>query len=106
VQRLELPDTPTELAQRIEARSATICIVGLGYVGLPLAIASAEAGFSVLGVDVDKSKADMTNRGVCYVEDPYVKEHLPSLVSAGKIKAMAKHSEALPSADVVIRTAA
>jgi len=97
-----LSEHATALADRIESRSATICIVGLGYVGLPLAVASAEAGFSVLGVDVDKSKVDLVNRGVCYVEDPYVKERLPSLVGTGKIKATSKHSEALPGADIVI----
>ncbi len=97
-----MPENATTLAERIQSRSAKVCIVGLGYVGLPLAVASAEAGFSVLGVDVDRSKVEQVNRGVCYVEDPYVKEHLPSLVNAGKIKATTKHSEALPSADVVI----
>ncbi len=90
------------LEQKIADRTASVCIIGLGYVGLPLAVASAEAGFSVVGVDLDKGKVDMVNKGVCYVEDPYVKEHLSTLVSAGKIRATAKHSEALPSADVVI----
>jgi len=90
------------LEQKIADRTASVCIIGLGYVGLPLAVASAEAGFSVVGVDVDKGKVDMVNKGVSYVEDPYVKEHLSTLVSAGKIRATAKHSEALPSADVVI----
>ncbi len=98
----ELPENAKTLAERIESRSATICIVGLGYVGLPLAVASAEAGFSVLGVDVDKSMVEQVNREVCYVEDPYVKQRLPSLVNAGKIKTTSKHSEALPGADVVI----
>jgi len=97
-----LAKNATTLEERIESRSAKVCIVGLGYVGLPLAVASAEAGFSVLGVDVDQSKVEQVNRGVCYVEDPYVKERLLSLVNAGKIKATTKHDEALPSADVVI----
>jgi UDP-N-acetyl-D-glucosamine dehydrogenase len=90
------------LEQKIADRTASVCIIGLGYVGLPLAVASAEAGFSVVGVDVEKGKVDMVNKGVCYVEDPYVKERLSSLVNAGKIRATAKHSEALPSADTVI----
>jgi UDP-N-acetyl-D-glucosamine dehydrogenase len=97
-----LAEDASVLAQRIENKTATVCIVGLGYVGLPLAVASAEAGFSVVGVDVDKGKVDLVNRGVCYVEDSYVKERLSSLVSAGKIKATAKHAEALPGADIVI----
>jgi UDP-N-acetyl-D-glucosamine dehydrogenase len=92
----------TEPTLRIESRSALVCIIGLGYVGLPLAVASAEAGFPVVGVDVDESKVDLVNKGVCYVEDPYVEERLPSLVKAGKIRATAKHSDGLSAADVVI----
>jgi UDP-N-acetyl-D-glucosamine dehydrogenase len=97
-----LAEDASILAQRIQDKTATVCIVGLGYVGLPLAVASAEAGFTVVGVDVDKNKVDLVNRGVCYVEDPYVEERLPSLVKDGKIKATAKHGEALPGADIVI----
>jgi UDP-N-acetyl-D-glucosamine dehydrogenase len=74
----------------------------LGYVGVPLAVASAQAGFNVLGVDVDASKVEQINRGVCYVEDKYSEELLPSLVSSGKIKAFSKLSEAVPRSDVAI----
>ncbi len=44
---------PTELSQKIESRTATVSIVGLGYVGLPLAVASAEAGFSVVCIELE-----------------------------------------------------
>ncbi len=90
------------LRQKLSDKTAVVCVVGLGYVGLPLAVASAEAGFSVLGIDVEKSKVDSVNKGVCYVEDPYVEQRLPGLVKDGKIRATADHSEALPVADVVI----
>jgi len=71
-------------------------------VGVPLAVASAQAGFSVLGVDVDENKVEQINRGVCYVEDKYSEELLPSLVSSGKIKAFTKMSEAVAHSDIAI----
>jgi UDP-N-acetyl-D-glucosamine dehydrogenase len=69
---------------------------------VPLAVASAQAGFNVLGVDVDESKVEQINKGVCYVEDKYSEELLPSLVSSGKIRAYTKLSEAVPQSDVAI----
>jgi UDP-N-acetyl-D-glucosamine dehydrogenase len=90
------------LADKISSKNATVCVIGLGYVGVPLAVASAQAGFNVLGVDVDASKVDQINRGVCYVEDKYSEELLPSLVSSGKIKAYTKLSDAVPQSDVAI----
>ncbi len=90
------------LAEKISSKNATVCVIGLGYVGVPLAVASAQAGFNVLGVDVDKSKVEQINRGVCYVEDKYSEDHLPDLVSYGKIKAYVKLPEAVPGSDVVI----
>ena len=92
----------TVLGDRISSRNATVCVIGLGYVGVPLAVASAQAGFNVLGVDVDGSKVEQINKGVCYVEDKYSEELLPSLVSSGKIRAYSKLSEAVPQSDVAI----
>jgi UDP-N-acetyl-D-glucosamine dehydrogenase len=69
---------------------------------VPLAVASAQAGFNVLGVDVDESKVEQINKGVCYVEDKYSEELLPSLVSSRKIRAYTKLSDAVPQSDVAI----
>lgn len=57
------------LLRRIESREAVVAIVGLGYVGLPLAVAFAEIGFSVVGIDVDGNKVAALNRGESYVQD-------------------------------------
>jgi UDP-N-acetyl-D-glucosamine dehydrogenase len=97
-----LADSASLLADKISSKNATVCVIGLGYVGVPLAVASAQAGFDVLGVDVDLSKVEQINRGVCYVEDKYSEEHLPSLVSSGKIKAYTKLSDAVPRSDIAI----
>jgi UDP-N-acetyl-D-glucosamine dehydrogenase len=55
------------LAARLEAREAVVGIVGLGYVGLPLAMAAAEAGFRVVGFDIDADKVRLLNDGRSYV---------------------------------------
>ena len=62
-------DSKQELLTRIAERKVTIGIVGLGYVGLPLAVAFAEEGFTVVGVDVDASRVAALNRGESHVED-------------------------------------
>ncbi|HEX2164899.1 MAG TPA: nucleotide sugar dehydrogenase [Thermoanaerobaculia bacterium] len=65
--------SPAErLADAIASRTATVGVVGLGYVGLPLALTFAERGFPVLGFDVDGTKVDRLAAGESYVE------HLPA----------------------------
>ena len=58
-----------QLRRKIESRQARVGIVGLGYVGLPLAAEFARAGFSVTGIDIDSRKVDSLNRGDSYVKD-------------------------------------
>ncbi len=57
------------LKGKIEAKTARVGIVGLGYVGLPLATEFAKAGFHVTGIDVERSKVDDLNRGISHVQD-------------------------------------
>ncbi len=57
------------LAEKITNRTARVGIIGLGYVGLPLAMAFAKAGFSVIGIDVQESKVAQLNRGESYIQD-------------------------------------
>lgn len=61
------PRALQQLLAKIENRTATIGILGLGYVGLPLLVRYAYAGFKVLGFDIDKSKVDKLNRGETYI---------------------------------------
>ena len=58
----------SELIQKLRSRNALIGIVGLGYVGLPLSLTYAEVGYSVLGFDIDQSKADSINLGQSYID--------------------------------------
>jgi UDP-N-acetyl-D-glucosamine dehydrogenase len=71
-----------QLLTRITERHAVVAIVGLGYVGLPLAVAFAERGFPVVGIDVDASKVAALNRGESYVQD-IPSERLACLTVAG-----------------------
>ena len=77
-----------------------IAIVGLGYVGIPLACLCAEKGHKVYGFDVDKNKIDSINNGLSPIEDDYLSEKLKNL--KGKIKATTIPSECIPNSDVVI----
>jgi UDP-N-acetyl-D-glucosamine dehydrogenase len=57
----------TRLISRFESRSAVVGIVGLGYVGLPLSLRYAEAGFKVIGIDIDAAKVARLNQGQSYI---------------------------------------
>jgi len=87
---------------KIRSKKAKVCVVGLGYVGVPLTVASAQAGFGVIGVDVEKERVSMTNKGICYVEDAYSEKYLPDLVRAGWITATDSLSDGAISSDIVI----
>lgn len=88
-----------ELLTRINNRTAKIGIVGLGYVGLPLAVAFAEEGFHVIGVDVDPDKVDALNRGQSYVED-VPSATLGPIVGDGRLIATTDYA-ALATADAI-----
>src|SRR5512145_2280395 len=76
----------SQLVSRIETRKASVGIIGLGYVGLPLAIVFAEAGYRVLGIDVDERKVDAIERGESYVED-IPSELIRRMVAEGRLVA-------------------
>jgi UDP-N-acetyl-D-glucosamine dehydrogenase len=78
--------THEALAARIRAHDARVGIIGLGYVGLPLALAFAEKGFRVLGFDVDPAKVSAIGRGEGYIKhlDP---SRVAAAVAAGRLEA-------------------
>lgn len=75
-----------QLQEQIRNHSAHVGVLGLGYVGLPLAVELAKVGFRVTGIDVSREKVDMLNRGVSYVLDVPEAELRP-LVESGKLSA-------------------
>src|SRR6202050_348446 len=87
------------LEEKIKLRTARVGIIGLGYVGLPLAVEFAKAGFSVTGIDIQESKIDQLRRGESYIQDTS-SDVLRPLVEAGKIRATTEFS-AVSSLDTV-----
>lgn len=75
-----------ELLKKIENREIVVGVVGLGYVGLPLAVEKAKAGFKTIGFDVQKSKVDSVNAGHNYIGD-VVDSDLEKLVKEGQFLA-------------------
>lgn len=88
------------LESRLKDKSAEIGVVGLGYVGLPLALAFAEAGFNVTGIDSDKGRVNKIIRGTSYLLD-IESARLKKAVSSGRLKATTSQS-ALRRVDTII----
>jgi nucleotide sugar dehydrogenase len=59
----------TDLIKRLQNREATVCVVGLGYVGLPVAVAIGQAGHQVIGVDMAETRVEQINSGLSYIDD-------------------------------------
>src|SRR6516164_3884629 len=87
----QAPTAAEILQEKIRSRSACVGIVGLGYVGLPLAVEFARAGFEVTGIDVSQTKADRLNFGDSYIGD-VPSAVLKPLVESQKLRATADFS--------------
>ncbi|MFH1908525.1 MAG: nucleotide sugar dehydrogenase [Chloroflexota bacterium] len=79
------------LLKQLKEKTARIGILGMGYVGLPLAVVFAEAGFIVTGIDPDQRKVEALNKGVSYIPDVPT-ETVAKLVKSGHLKATADFS--------------
>lgn len=88
------------LTKKINNREAQVCIVGLGYVGLPLAVEVAKAGFKVFGVENNPQRCAMVNEGRNYIKDVN-DEVFSGLVAKGMIKAITNFSP-VENADIVV----
>ena len=78
------------LKARVQSREAEMGVVGLGYAGLPLAVAFAQAGFPVTGIDSDGHRVAEINAGRSYVGDVPA-DDVRCLVEAGRLKATASY---------------
>lgn len=87
------------LLKKLKNKTAVLGVIGLGYVGLPLAVEKAKAGFKTIGFDIQHSKVDMVNNGKNYIGD-VVNEDLESLVESGLLSATCDFAE-VASADCV-----
>lgn len=88
-----------DLEHNINQREARICVIGLGYVGLPLAVEFARLGFSVAGLDVDETKVAVINEGQSYIQDVDSAD-VAEVVQAGYLSATADY-DVLKDVDVI-----
>lgn len=98
IRDLDSPQART-LYQKLSARTARVGVLGLGYVGLPLAVEFGHAGFTVVGIDVDLRKCEVLNRGESYVQD-VPSSVVAALVEAGNLQAVS-HLEAADDLDTI-----
>lgn len=84
--------TASTLAVRIQDKTARIAVIGIGYVGLPLAVAFAEAGYRVTGLDLDPRKVESLSRGESYIPD----------VASGSVSALRAQERLDASTDVAV----
>ena len=80
-----------ELIQKIQSKTMTMGVCGLGYVGLPLAVDKAKHGFKTIGFDVQKEKVNLVNAGKNYIGD-VVNADLEALVQSGMLSATSDFS--------------
>ncbi|MBI5971513.1 MAG: nucleotide sugar dehydrogenase [Deltaproteobacteria bacterium] len=92
--------THGEFLNAIKKRKANVGLIGLGYVGLPLALRFGEEGFQVLGFDIDGAKTERLNKGESYIKH-IPAEKISALVKGGKIKA-SKDFSRLKECDAVL----
>ena len=76
------------LEERLQNKSATVAVLGLGYVGLPLCREFCHAGFNVIGFDIDQKKINSLNQGISYI-DAVPSPELKDYVSQSKFEASA-----------------
>lgn len=94
-----MTDSKQLIIKRLQNRTAKVGILGLGYVGLPLAVVFAEAGYTVTGIDPDQRKVDSLKNKVSHIQD-VSSEQVARLVSSGKLSATTDFS-ALMEMDAV-----
>ena len=87
------------LKEKLLTKNAVLGVIGLGYVGLPLAVEKAKAGYKTIGFDIQKDKVDKVNNGINYIGD-VVNEDLEKIVKSGMLKATLDFSE-VAKADAV-----
>ena len=92
-----------DLRKKIENRSAKLAVIGLGYVGLPVAALFAKKGFRVVGVDIKQDRVDLINSGISPIEgkEPGLAELISEVVESGTFHATTDYKE-LSDADVVL----
>jgi UDP-N-acetyl-D-glucosamine dehydrogenase len=87
------------LKDKLKNKRAVLGVIGLGYVGLPLAVEKAKAGYMTIGFDIQKEKVDKVNQGINYIGD-VVNEDLKKIVESGLLSATSDFAK-VASADTI-----
>lgn len=88
------------LKERIKNREIRVAVIGMGYVGLPLAVEFGKAGFPVIGIDIDPTKVEKLRKGISYIPD-VPSDDLADLTHRGLLRATTEYS-ALAESDAVL----
>ena len=94
----------TQIVDRIRRGMSKVCIIGLGRVGLPLAIVFARSGLHVVGVDTDARRVSMVQQGHMPFHYPEIEEWLYTTVQTGALAASQSAKDSIQSSDVVVLT--
>lgn len=89
----------TELQEKILSKNLIVCVIGLGYTGLPLAIDMVRAGFNVIGIDNDKGKIKDLEQGVSYIDD-ITNQEIKEIMGSKRFKPTDNYSK-IKQADIV-----
>jgi len=93
----------SELRRKLEQKKASLAVIGLGYVGLPVAALFAETGFNVLGVELRADRVEKINRGICPIEgeEPGLAGLISKVAATGRLRATTNYDD-LKDRDVVL----
>ncbi|VVB75985.1 UDP-N-acetyl-D-mannosamine dehydrogenase [Candidatus Tiddalikarchaeum anstoanum] len=87
-----------KLMDKIKSKSAKICVIGIGYMGLPISALFAKQGFDVLGFDVDAKKVELVNKSI----PPFEEKDLPELIKSVRFKSKLRASSKIEKADIFL----
>ncbi len=90
------------IGKRIEEHTARICVIGLGYVGLPTAVHFSECGFPVIGADVNRKSIEMIQQGICPLKDLDLDERMKKVIDTGTLSATTDISQGVRDSDIVL----
>jgi UDP-N-acetyl-D-glucosamine dehydrogenase len=89
------------LIEKLVNKEATLAVIGLGYVGLPLSVEKAKSGYKTIGFDIQKDKVDKVNKGINYIGD-VINEDLKKIVRSGMLRATNDFSEVVKADAICI----
>ncbi len=94
----------SDLIEKVRSGRAAVCVLGLGRIGLPLAVVLANSGFSVVGIDIDRERVSKVNEGKAPFREEGLEAALRDAISSGRFKATTDSRDGVALADVILLT--